>query len=148
MTKHLFYMVLVLSLSFFTTPTLGQFRVEKRYGDPAPYGEGVHPGIDYGISTGTPIITTSDGEVTYIGPVDSTNSGLMVVVLHGKHFRSLYAHLSKVFIEMGQSLKRGQLIGLSGASNNYGRIDYQHLHFGICNLERGSCRNHSTTYDP
>ena len=146
--KHVFYIVLVISISFCPTPTLGQFEVAKRYGDPAPYGEGIHPGIDYGIGTGTPIIAVSEGEVTYIGPVDRTDSGFQVVVLHGKHFRSLYAHLSKVYVEQGQLPKRGQLIGLSGASNNYGKIDYQHLHFGICNLERGSCRNHSTTYDP
>lgn len=68
--------------------------------------------------------------------------------MHGEDFRSHYAHLSKVLVREGQSLKRGQLIGLSGASNNYGKLNNQHLHFGLCTLKRGSCRNHSTTYDP
>jgi murein DD-endopeptidase MepM/ murein hydrolase activator NlpD len=56
--------------------------------------------------------------------------------------------LSKVFVSKDQFLKRGQLIALSGASNNYGRLNYQHLHFGICRIGAGGCGNQSQTHDP
>ncbi len=148
MKKYVFYMILAIFLSSCATPTHGPFYIDKPYGGPAPYGEGIHPGIDYAISGGTPIIAVSDGKVIKIdSETDGIENGIQVVVLHGKHFRSLYVHLSKVFVEKGQLLKRGQLIGLSGASNNYGKIDYQHLHFGICKIGR-NCKNYSEAYDP
>ena len=40
------------------------------------------------------------------------------------------------------------MIGLSGESNNYGKIGYAHLHFGLCKIGRGSCENYSNSYDP
>jgi len=46
-------------------------------------------------------------------------------------------------VKKGQSLKRGQLIGLSGASND----GVHHLHFGICKVG-GSSQQYSQTYDP
>ena len=145
MKKYMFYIILAIFLS--SCATYGPFYVGKPYGAPAPYGEGIHPRIDFGISGGTPIIAVSDGKVTYIGDVEGWNNGIQVVVLHGGHFMSLYAHLSKVFVKKDQWLKRGQLIGLSGASNNYGKTNHQHLHFGICKIGRG-CRNYSDTHDP
>ncbi len=157
MKRYMFYVILAISLSSCAThgpysdcDYLWRFYVDKPdkpYGGPAPYGEGIHPGIDFGISRGTPIIAISDGKVSNIGLVEGGVNGIQVVVLHGKHFKSVYAHLSKVFVKKDQWLKRGQLIGLSGESNNYGRIGYQHLHFGICKIGRG-CRNYSETHDP
>ena len=121
--------------------------IDKPFGGPAPYGEGIHPGIDYGISRGTPIIAVSNGRVILIKEIGP--DGAEVVVMHGKHFTSIYAHLSKVFVMKGQLLKRGQLLGLSGESNNYGRIGHQHLHFGLCKIGRGGrCENYSNALDP
>ncbi len=138
MKKYLFYMILVIVLSSCATPTHGPFYVDKPYGGPAPYGDGIHPGIDFGISTGTPIIAVSDGEVIKNDPAsDGIENGIEVVVLHKNHFVTIYAHLSKIFVQKGQLLKRGQLIGLSGASNNYGKKNHQHLHLGICKLGSG-----------
>ncbi len=107
-----------------------------------------HPGIDFDIKIGTPIIACSDGEVIYIGEPGAKErwgGGIFVGISHGdsheEYFRSLYGHLTRIFVVRGQSVKRGELIGLSGASNN----GYSHLHFGICKTD---CKNYSGTYDP
>jgi murein DD-endopeptidase MepM/ murein hydrolase activator NlpD len=41
--------------------------VSKDYGEPVVYGEGKHPGIDFQISVGTPIIAAADGRVVWVG---------------------------------------------------------------------------------
>jgi murein DD-endopeptidase MepM/ murein hydrolase activator NlpD len=145
MKEYVFYMILAIFLSSCAAPAmLGPFYVGHTYGVPCPYG--IHPGIDFDISRGTPIIAISDGKVVLTQELSI--NGADVVVLHGKHFRATYAHLSKVFVEKGQLLKRGQLIGLSGESNNYGKIGYQHLHFGISKIGFGDTHNYSISYDP
>jgi murein DD-endopeptidase MepM/ murein hydrolase activator NlpD len=148
MKNYVFYLILAILLSSCAAATPGSFAVDKSWGGSAPYGQGIHPGIDYGIGTGTPIIAVSDGIVILVSEVRATaNDGDMVIISHGMHFRSLYAHLSKVFVRKDQFVKRGQMIGLSGASYSFGKPNYQHLHFGICKIE-GSCRNYSDTHDP
>lgn len=154
MKKYGFYLILAIFLSSCATPTgpfavpmHGPFAIDKPYGGSAPYGEGIHPGVDYGISRGKPIIAISNGKVILIKEIGL--DGGEVVVVHGKHFMSIYAHLSKIFVMEGQLLKRGQLLGLSGASNNYGKIGNQHLHFGLCIIGRGGrCADYSNSLDP
>ena len=133
---------ILLTVSCATPATYGPFYVGTRYGVPVDYGEGAHPGIDFDISNATPIIATSDGEVVYIGEPDA-GDGIFVAVGHSDRIGSLYGHLTKVFVKKGQSIKRGQLIGLSGASKG----GYAHLHFGI--YKRGeNPKMYSKTYDP
>lgn len=145
MKKTIFCLILnVLLVS--SCATHSPFHFGHPYGAPVPYGEGRHPGIDFDIRIGTPIIAPSDGVVIWIGEPDSKErygGGIFVKIQHGDHFDTVYGHLSKVFVEEGQSLKRGQLIGLSGASND----GYAHLHFSICKIG-GRCKNYSETYDP
>jgi murein DD-endopeptidase MepM/ murein hydrolase activator NlpD len=69
LNKTVFCMILVICLSSCATPTLGPFYIDKPYGGPAPYGEGIHPGIDFGINSGTPIIAVSNGKVTLVSAV-------------------------------------------------------------------------------
>ncbi|TRZ49080.1 M23 family metallopeptidase [bacterium] len=148
MKKILFYLILTVLLTSSCT-TLGPFEVGYNYGVPVVYGEKLHPGIDLSITKGTPIIAISDGKVFYIGEPDSKEQyggGVFVGISHGEHFNSLWGHLTEVFVEKGQSVKRGQLIGLSGSSN-YG---YPHLHLGICKIRENlrDCQRFSQTYDP
>jgi murein DD-endopeptidase MepM/ murein hydrolase activator NlpD len=138
-------MIWAVCLSSGATHALGPFHVDKHYGDRAPYGDGSHPGIDFSITTGSPIIAVSDGTVSRLH--NTVTDGEEVVINHGKYFRSIYAHLSQVFVRKDQVVKRGQLIALSGASNNYGKFNNNHLHFGICKYG-GGCRLSSETYDP
>ncbi|MGE4298572.1 MAG: M23 family metallopeptidase [Desulfovibrionaceae bacterium] len=148
MRGHMMCAMLLLLLSSCVTPAMqGPFVVGKPYGGPAPYAEGIHPGIDYAIPTGTPVVAVADGSIVYILPVEGPENGLFVRMTHGGAFNSLYGHLDKVVVGKGQHVQRGQLIGFSGASNNYQKKDYQHLHFGICKVG-GNCQNYSGSYDP
>jgi hypothetical protein len=142
--KKVFFCLFLNVLVASSCATHGTFYIDKHWGDPAPYG--FHPGIDYAIGSGTPIIAVSDGEVIFMRK--TIHDGDEVVLQHGQHFISNYAHLSKVFVKKGQFLKRGELIALSGASNSYNRPNYQHLHFGICKTREGGCRDQSSTHDP
>lgn len=117
---------------------------DRPYGAPRPYG--LHPGIDFKASIGTPVIAPSDGEVTEIHKFEGSRpwqGGWVVRISHADESHSQYLHLSELYIELGQSLTRGQLIGLSGASNS----GDAHLHFSIC-ASAGRCIDFSETLDP
>ena len=144
--RKLFLCLILSALLASSCSTHGPFYVGNPYGAPVSYGEGRHPGIDFDISIGTPIISSSDGVVFYIGEPDSKErygGGIFVGTSHSEHLNILYGHLTKIFIEKGLSIKRGQLIGLSGASNN----GYSHLHFGLYQIGEDP-RGYSKTYDP
>lgn len=145
--KKLLFCLILNFLFVSSCATHGPFYVGIPYGAPVSYGERLHPGIDFDISIGTPIISASDGVVTLIGEPDTKDpvrGGISVGITHSEHSGMLlYGHLTKIFVVGGQWLKRGQLIGLSGANNN----GYPHLHFGICKIG-GNCINYSETYDP
>ncbi len=113
----------------------GRPPISADYGDPANYGTGRHPGIDYDIRIGTPIIACADGVVARItdhpGRLESRFGGYFLFIRHSSEvnekYYSSYGHLSKVFVSYGQTVKRGQLIGLSGESYS----GNQHLHFAL-----------------
>lgn len=120
--------------------------IGTQYGAHVPYGEGQHPGIDYSIPIGIPIIAASDGKVVSVLESERDKpwgGGLFVTVKHENYFCSLYGHLSKVVVNPGENILRGQLIGLSGFSNS----GYQHLHFGIGKIGENAI-NYSQTFDP
>lgn len=87
-----------------------------------------HPGIDIA-SRAAPGIAASDGGVVVVaGWPDSSGYGNRVVLDHGNGYRSLYAHLSNVYVSVGDTITRGQLIGQMGST---GRSTGTHLHFEI-----------------
>lgn len=118
------------------------------YGKPVvEHSEGLHPGIDYDIPTGTPIIAVSNGTVfKIVNPLlelnDPKGEGFFVFIQHEDYFYSAYAHLIKYFVRPGQFVKRGEFIGLSGYTKGY-----PHLHFGIRKIG-GWRQSMSETYDP
>jgi hypothetical protein len=118
--------------------------VHNPYGETRPYGR--HPGIDFTVNIGTPVIAPADGKVTEIREFKGSKSwqgGWIVRVSHADQCHSQYLHLSETYIELGQSLTRGQLIGLSGAANS----GQTQLHFCIC-AYAGRCIDFSETLDP
>ncbi|NUM48252.1 MAG: M23 family metallopeptidase, partial [Anaerolineales bacterium] len=85
-----------------------------------------HNGIDLAIVTGTPIQTTMDGTVIHAG-WNNQGYGNLVIVENGP-YRTYYAHLSEIPVEVGQTVRAGEVIGLSG---NTGNSTGPHLHYEV-----------------
>ncbi|MBI2376676.1 MAG: M23 family metallopeptidase [Deltaproteobacteria bacterium] len=85
-----------------------------------------HDGVDYGAPRGTPVTATADGEVSHAGPRGSY--GNLVQIDHGEGLSTRFAHLSKVLVPVGESVKRGQIIGLVGST---GKSTAPHLHYEV-----------------
>ena len=85
-----------------------------------------HAGADLHAATGTPIHATNRGRVVLAKDLFFT--GNTVIVDHGLGIYSLYAHLSRIDVDVGSMVDRNQVLGLSGAT---GRVTGPHLHWGI-----------------
>ena len=83
-----------------------------------------HMGVDYAAPTGAPVISVADGVVVESG--FSGGFGNMVVVQHNARQSTVYAHLSKIGVRKGQSVKQGDNLGAVGAT---GWATGPHLHF-------------------
>lgn len=86
----------------------------------------MHEGIDIKAMPDTPVHVTGDGVVSYVGRRGSY--GNVVEVNHGFGYTTLYAHLQKSIVVVGQKVKRGQVIALSGDT---GLSTGPHLHYGV-----------------
>ena len=86
-----------------------------------------HPAADIGIVVGTPVRAADSGYIAIVGRSDY-GYGLYVLIDHGNGFQTLYAHLSVIYVDVGQSVAKGQAIGASG---NTGKSTGPHLHFEI-----------------
>ena len=90
-------------------------------------GEGaMHTGVDLEAHMGTPVRATADGIVQHAEWFGSY--GKVIVVDHGNGFESLYAHLSRFDVIPGQEIRRGDILGRSGAT---GRVTSPHLHYEV-----------------
>jgi murein DD-endopeptidase MepM/ murein hydrolase activator NlpD len=91
-------------------------------------GEGreFHNGIDVAVEFGTSVSTTADGLVVWAAPF--AGYGNLVVVYHSNGITTRYGHLSKITVESGQRVKRGDQIGHAGST---GRSTGPHVHYEI-----------------
>ena len=85
-----------------------------------------HLGTDFAAATGTPARTVGDGTVEFAGV--QGGYGNVVFIRHRNGNETVYAHLSKINVKVGQSVSQGQTIGLVGAT---GWATGAHLHFEI-----------------
>ena len=85
-----------------------------------------HGGTDFRAAVGSSVIAANDGVVVIAK--DRYYAGGSVVIDHGEGIYTQYYHLSALTVKVGQSVKKGDIIALSGAS---GRVSGPHLHFGV-----------------
>ena len=83
-----------------------------------------HMGVDYAAPTGAPVISVADGVVVESG--FSGGFGNMVTVQHNGRQSTVYAHLSRLNVRKGQTVKQGDLLGAVGST---GWATGPHLHF-------------------
>lgn len=86
----------------------------------------MHEGIDIVVGYGTPVHSTGDGVISYVGR--RGGYGNVVEISHGYGYTTLYGHLSKALVKAGQKIVRGQVIALSGDS---GLSTGPHLHYEV-----------------
>ncbi len=89
-----------------------------------------HPGLDIDGVTGDPVMAAAAGTVVQAGAAPSGFSGYgnIVEIDHGGGIATLYAHLSRVDVAVGQVVQQGQQIGAIGAT---GFATGDHLHFEV-----------------
>lgn len=86
-----------------------------------------HTGLDYPAATGAPVRAAASGRVTFAG-WSTGGWGKLVTIAHSNGVRTLYSHLSRVGVRIGQQVTAGQRIGRVGAS---GHATGPHLHFEV-----------------
>jgi murein DD-endopeptidase MepM/ murein hydrolase activator NlpD len=87
-----------------------------------------HSGIDLLADVGTPVLAAEAGEVIYVG--QEGPYGILIVIEHPGDRQTRYAHLSRVSVAMGRSVKAGDEIGTVGTTGQPD-IPTPHLHFEV-----------------
>ncbi|MHA1528190.1 MAG: DUF5930 domain-containing protein [Alphaproteobacteria bacterium] len=106
----------------FGTPVRGG----RRTSGFGPRGRSMHSGLDIAAPRGTPIYATADGVVTFAGR--QSGYGRVVKIRHAFGFETVYAHLHRARVKVGQRVGRGDRIGDMGST---GRSSGNHVHYEI-----------------
>lgn len=104
-------------------------RLTSRFGyrsDPFTGRRSCHNGIDLAAPHGTPVKSTMDGKISFVGT--SPIYGKYIIVTHPGSYQSMYGHLSRVRVKRGQRVYQGTVIGDVGST---GRSTGPHLHFTV-----------------
>lgn len=88
----------------------------------------LHTGIDLSVKVGSPVFATADGVVDFARATYNGGYGHLVKITHSFGFKTFYAHLSRVVINRGEFVKKGQIIAYSG---NTGMSTGPHLHYEV-----------------
>ena len=107
----------------FAIPVKSAFRYTSGFG--MRWGR-MHSGSDFAAPHGTPIHSTADGVVTHAGW--QSGYGRLVKIKHAFGIETRYAHMSKLHVQKGQRVSRGQQIGDMGST---GRSTGTHLHYEV-----------------
>lgn len=116
-----------------TTQPGHNFGKERRYVEvrrkgrrPDPGFVGYHRGLDFALAPGTPVPAANAGKVLAAEPFVLT--GNVVLLDHGQGLLTAYMHLSEFRVKPGDTVARGDIIGLTG---NTGRSTGPHLHWSV-----------------
>ena len=86
----------------------------------------VHLGFDLAVSQHTPVLAANNGRILWAS--DLGIYGNCVVIDHGYTLQSIYGHLSRIDVKVGDMVRKGQQIGVSGST---GLAGGDHLHFSM-----------------
>jgi murein DD-endopeptidase MepM/ murein hydrolase activator NlpD len=89
-------------------------------------GRETHEGLDIAVDFGTPVSSTADGLVIFAAP--HAGYGNLVILYHSNGITTRYGHLSRITVEPGQRVKRGDQIGHAGST---GRSTGPHVHYEV-----------------
>lgn len=120
-----------------------KYTLSASYAQSGGMWKSTHSGQDFAVSSGTQVFAAHGGTVVKAGgngAGDGAAYGNAIVIKHGSRTYSQYAHLSRVDVKVGQVVKTGQRIGLSG---NTGNSSGPHLHFEI-----RTTANYGSSIDP
>jgi murein DD-endopeptidase MepM/ murein hydrolase activator NlpD len=87
----------------------------------------LHAGLDFTAPQGTPIYATANGRVETAGNTGD-GYGRHVIINHGYGYKTLYAHMVRVKARVGQTVKRGEVIGWVGST---GKSTGPHCHYEV-----------------
>jgi len=104
---------------------------------------GEHTGIDFAAKESTKVKVTADGTVSFVGWDDVY--GNLVMVDHKNGYVTYYGHNSKVLVNSGNFVRKGEVIALSG---NSGRSSAPHLHYEIRKVENPAAGGDGIPIDP
>lgn len=113
----------------FAMPVNSSVRFTSGYGnrrDPLAGGRRLHEGADFAGAYGTSVFATADGEVVQAGW--QGGYGRLITIRHAFGTETRYAHLSKIRVNVGDRVSRGDHIGDMG---NSGRSTGTHLHYEV-----------------
>jgi murein DD-endopeptidase MepM/ murein hydrolase activator NlpD len=100
-----------------------------------------HLGVDYAAPTGTPVQSIGAGKVTFAAK--SGGGGNTIHVQHSNGYQTMYMHLSRILVHVGERVEAGQRIGLVGMT---GLATGPHLDFRV--LQNGAYRDFETLHLP
>lgn len=110
-------------------PVAGGGRISSGFGarlSPFNQEKSYHYGVDIAGTYGTPILAVADGTVSFSGW--KSGYGWFIVINHNNGYQTAYGHNSKLLVDYGEKVKRGQKIALIG---NTGRTTGIHCHFEV-----------------
>lgn len=114
----------------FVWPATG--RISTLFGSQRIYKNGeagaYHGGVDVAVPTGTPVVAPAEGVVVLAASDPLTLEGKLLMIDHGMGLGSAFLHLSRIDVHVGDRVRQGQPVALSGAT---GRATGPHLHWGM-----------------
>ena len=100
--------------------------ISRKFGQKIPEDGTIHKGIDIATLLNDPIYSTAPGKVISVDT--KPDLGKTIVIDHGNNTKTLYGHLNKITVKVGQNIKRGQTIGVVGMTGN---TTGPHLHYEV-----------------
>ncbi|MCL4339389.1 M23 family metallopeptidase [Patescibacteria group bacterium] len=91
------------------------------------YPVSYHMAVDIANPSAPPVAAAGDGVISYAGCI-TTGYGCHIIINHDGGYQTLYAHLQAIYVKVGQSVSRGQVIGKMGST---GRSTGTHTHFEV-----------------